>query len=90
MNGLIDFKEIAVNQEKWKILASEHFAVPHDPSRINATNELLRLREKGTRVVLLNCLAEFVTPILKQAQQLDMMKGWVWILTDGAIDVSLS
>ena len=86
MNGLIDFKEQAQSM-KWKILAVEHFAVPPDPSKINATKELMRLREKGTRVVLLNCLSQFVPHVLKQARQLDMMKDWVWILTDGAIDV---
>ncbi|XP_048580684.1 glutamate receptor 1 isoform X2 [Nematostella vectensis] len=85
MNGLTDFKEYGVGQFKWVILATEHFAVPTDYTKINATKQLLRLREKGTRVVILNCMSKYVEYIMKQAERLDMLNEWVWILTDGAI-----
>ncbi|XP_031550471.1 glutamate receptor 1-like isoform X2 [Actinia tenebrosa] len=84
MNGLKDFKNVA-KSKKWKILATEHFAVSPLTRKVNATKELLRLRDKGTRVVILNCLAEFVPSVLEQASKLDMIHDWVWILTDGAI-----
>lgn len=84
MNGLTDFKEWAA-MSGWTILADEHFMVSPYTNKVNATNELLRLRERGTRVVILNCEWQFVTTILEQASNLDMIKDWVWILTDGAI-----
>jgi hypothetical protein len=84
MNGLTDFKEFAA-KNGWIILATEHFAVSPSTHKINATKGLLRLRERGTRVVILNCLAAFVPAVLEQAKLLDMIDDWVWILTDGAI-----
>lgn len=85
MNGLEDFKNYA-KKFKWKILATEHFTVSPLTHKVNATMELRRLRDKGTRVVILNCMAEFVPAVLEQACELDMIHDWVWILTDGAID----
>ena len=84
MNSLLDFKELATS-ENWEILATEHFPVTAGDSEVNATNELLNLRVKGARVILLSCLAVHVPQVLKQAEELDMIKDWVWILTDGAI-----
>jgi len=84
MNGLTDFKEFAALYD-WKILADEHFNVSPNSKKVNATKELLRLRERGTRVVILNCESQFVNAVLQQAAALDMIKDWVWILTDGAI-----
>ena len=84
MNALLDFKELAM-KEKWEILGIEHFpAFPGSP-KVNATKELLNLREKEARVILLSCSAFYVPQVLEQAEQLDMIKEWVWILTDGAI-----
>ena len=84
MNALMGFKEHAT-REKWEILGIEHFPVTPGSSKINATKELLSLREKGARVVLLSCSAIYVPQVLQQAQQLDMITEWVWILTDEAI-----
>ena len=84
MNGLTDFKERAAFSG-WTILADEHFRVFPNTNKINATKELLRLREKGTRVVILNCESQYVSSVLQQASKLDMIHDWVWILTDGAI-----
>lgn len=84
MNALNEFKELAT-REKWEILGIEHFPVTPGSSKINATKELLSLREKGARVVLLSCSAIYVPQVLQQAQQLDMITEWVWILTDEAI-----
>ena len=84
MNSLMDFREIAT-RKGWKILGTEHFLVPRDLSQVNATQELLNLREKGARVILLNCMEEFVPRVLEQAGKLNLIKDWVWILTDGAI-----
>lgn len=84
MNALMEFKEFAT-REQWEILGIEHFPVTHGSSMINATKELRSLREKGARVVLLSCSAIYVPQVLQQAQNLDMIKEWVWILTDEAI-----
>ena len=84
MNSLLDFKELAI-QENWEILATEHFPVTAGDNEVNATYELLNLREKGARVILLSCEAVYVPQVLEQAEKLDMIKDWVWILTDGAI-----
>jgi len=84
MNALMEFKEKATD-EQWEILGIEHFPVTFGSSKINATKELRSLREKGARVVLLSCSAIYVPQVLQQAEQLDMIKEWVWILTDEAI-----
>ena len=63
----------------------EHFTVNPSSSKINATKELLNLRERGARVVLLSCSAIYVPQVLQQAERLDMITEWVWILTDAAI-----
>lgn len=80
----MEFKEKATD-EQWEILGIEHFPVTFGSSKINATKELRSLREKGARVVLLSCSAIYVPQVLQQAEQLDMIKEWVWILTDEAI-----
>ena len=84
MNALMEFKEFAT-EEKWEILGMEHFTVNPSSSKINATKELLNLRERGARVVLLSCSAIHVPQVLQQAERLDMITEWVWILTDAAI-----
>ena len=80
----MEFK-YATTRETWEILGIEHFPVTLGSSKINATKELRSLREKGARVVLLSCSAIYVPQVLQQAEQLDMIKEWVWILTDEAI-----
>ena len=86
MNALMDFKELATSKgREWKILAVEHFSVPLRGFNVNATRELLNLREAGARVVLLSCLDLYVPYVMDQAEKLDMINDWVWILTDGAI-----
>ncbi|XP_022800758.1 uncharacterized protein LOC111338522 [Stylophora pistillata] len=84
MNALNQFMEFA-STEKWTILGVEHFQITVGSSKVNATKNLLNLREKGARVILLSCPADYVPQLLKQAEGLDMIKEWVWILTDGAI-----
>ena len=84
MNALMQFKESAT-RKKWEILGIEHFPVTAGSSEVNATKELLNLREKGARVILLYCSPDYVPQVLEQAKQLEMIKEWVWILTDGAI-----
>ena len=84
MNVLMEFKEFAT-QEQWEILGMEHFPVNLSSSKINATKELLSLREKGARVILLSCSARYVPQVLQEAERLDMLTEWVWILTDEAI-----
>ena len=84
MNALLGFKELAT-QKQWEILGTEHFPVTLGISNINATKELLSLREKGARVILLSCSAIYVPQVLEQAEQLHMITEWVWILTDEAI-----
>ena len=86
MNSLLNFKEFAAGKQKWEILATEHFVIKDDESDVNATKNLLKLREQGARVILLSCSAKYVPHVLAQAEKLDMMaKGWAWILTPGAI-----
>lgn len=85
MNSLLDFKQMAT-KEKWEILSIEHFPVVADQNHtVNATEKLLNLREKGARVILLSCSAQYVPNVLAQAEELNMIKQSVWILTDGAI-----
>ncbi|KAJ7380892.1 hypothetical protein OS493_004475 [Desmophyllum pertusum] len=84
MNALMEFKGLA-EKKKWEILGLEHFPVTAGSPKVNATKELLNLREKGARVILLSCSADYVPQVLEQAEQLDMVKEWVWILTDAAI-----
>ena len=84
MNSLLEFKELATNNN-WEILAMEHFPVTPGGAKVNATKELLNMREKGARVILLSCSADYVLQVLEQAEKLDMIREWVWILTDGAI-----
>jgi len=83
MNALMEFKERAT-EKQWEILGIEHFPVTLGSPKINATKELWSLREKGARVILLSCSATFVPQVLQQAEQLDMITEWVWILTDHA------
>ena len=80
----MEFKERAI-EKKWEILGIEHFPVTPGSAKLNASKELLNLREKGARVILLSCSAIYVPQVLKQAEKLDMIKEWVWILTDTAI-----
>ena len=84
MNALMEFKEFAT-QEQWEILGIEHFPVTPGSHKINATKELQSLREKGARVILLSCSTIYVSEVLQQAEQLDMITEWVWVLTDKAI-----
>ena len=84
MNSLLDFKQLATGK-KWEIISIEHFPVVAGQTKVNATEKLLNLREKGARVILLSCSDVYVPHVLAQAEELDMIKQWVWILTDGAI-----
>ncbi|RMX40220.1 hypothetical protein pdam_00016542 [Pocillopora damicornis] len=84
MNALSQFIGFAT-AKKWEILGVEHFTVTAGSYKINATKNLLNLREKGARVILLSCQADYVPQVLEQAEQLDMIREWVWILTDNAI-----
>ena len=84
MNALVGFKERAIDSN-WEILGFEHFPVTPGSPEVNATNELLNLREKGAQVILLSCSPVYVPQVLEQAEQLDMIEEWVWILTDVAI-----
>lgn len=91
MNSLLDFKEFVAITDNWEILATEHFLIKDGESGVNATKNLLKLREQGARVILLSCLAKYVPHVLAQAEKLDMMaKGWAWILTDEAISTDTS
>ena len=85
MNALLQFKEQLATKEQWEILGFEHFSVTFGSPKINATKELLSLREKGASVILLSCPAIYVPQVLQQADKLDMITEWVWILTDAAI-----
>ena len=85
MNALIEFKKIAT-EKQLEILGIEHFPVNLSSSEINATKELLSLKEKGARVILLSCPAIYVPQVLEQADALNMTTTeWAWILTDEAI-----
>lgn len=84
MNALSQFIGFATG-EKWEILGVEHFTVTAGSYKVNATKNLLNLREKGARVILLSCPADYVPQVLEQAERLNMIREWVWILTDNAI-----
>lgn len=83
LNGLVTFKDIAAHKG-WHLVASETFQEYTNVSKINATNQLIHIRGRGARIIILNCMSEYVHPILKEARDLGVLKDRVWILTNGA------
>ena len=83
LNGLVMFKDIA-SHKGWTFLAVESFQEFSNASKVNATKQLLHIRSRGARIVLVNCIASNVRTILKQASDLGMIDGWVWLVTNGA------
>ena len=83
LNGLVAFKDI-VSHNRWTLVAVESFQAFSNTSRINATTQLIHIRSRGARIVVLNCIASCVRVIVLQARNLGMLDGWVWIVTSGA------
>ncbi|KAK3754484.1 hypothetical protein QZH41_007393 [Actinostola sp. cb2023] len=83
LNGLVTFKDIA-SHKGWQVVAYESFQEYSNVSKINATNQLVHVRGRGARIIILNCMAQYVHPILQQARDLGVLKDRVWILTNGA------
>lgn len=83
LNGLVVFKVIA-SHRGWTLVAVESFQEHRNESKVNATAQLLYIRSKGARIVVLNCMAGGIRAVLRQASELGMVKGWVWLLTNGA------
>lgn len=83
LNGLVTLKDIA-SHKGWQILAYETFQEHKNISLINATNQLIHIRSRGARIIILKCLAAYIPTILKQARELGVLKDRVWILTSGA------
>ena len=83
LNGLVVFKDIA-SHNRWDLVAVESFQGYQNISKINTTTQLLHIRGRGARIVLLHCIAPYINVILQQAQNLGMLKDWVWIVTNGA------
>ena len=83
LNGLVTLKDIA-SHKGWQILAYETFQEEKNISLINATNQLIHIRSRGVRIIILKCMAKYIPTILKQARDLGVLKDRVWILTGGA------
>ena len=83
LNGLVVFKDIA-SHKGWTLVAVESFQEHKNLSMVNATTQLLHIRSRGARIVVLNCIAGHVRVILRQASDLGMIDGWVWLVTNGA------
>ena len=83
LNGLVIFKDIA-SHKGWTLMAVESFQEFSNASKVNATTQLLHIRSRGARVVVLNCIATNIRVILRQASDLGMIDGWVWLVTNGA------
>ena len=83
LNGLVVLKDIA-SHKGWALVAVESFQEYKNLSMVNATTQLLHIRSRGARIVVLNCIAGHVRVILRQASELGMIDGWVWLVTNGA------
>lgn len=83
LNGLVVFKDIA-SHKGWTLVAVESFQEFRNMSKVNATTQLLHIRSRGARIVALNCMAANIRVILRQASDLGMVNGWVWLVTNGA------
>lgn len=83
LNGLVVFKDIA-SHKGWTMVAVESFQEFSNASMVNATTQLLHIRGRGARIVVLNCMAANIRVILRQASDLGMVDGWVWLVTNGA------
>lgn len=83
LNGLVVFKDIA-SHKGWTLVAVESFQEFRIVSKINAMTQLLHIRSRGARIVVLNCMAGSIRTILRQASDLGMVEGWVWLVTNGA------
>ena len=83
LNGMVILKDIILHK-RWNLVAVESFREFRNTSRINATAQLLHIRSRGARIVVLNCISTYIRVIIRQARDLGMLKGWVWIVTSGA------
>lgn len=83
LNGLVVLRDIA-SHKGWTLVAVESFQEHKNLSLVNATTQLLHIRSRGARIVVLNCIAGQVSVILRQANNLGMTDGWVWLVTNGA------
>ena len=84
LNSLVIFKDIA-SRRQWTLLAVESFPVTEDTNTtVNATEQLMIIRGKGTRVVILSCLVQHARVVLRQAAHLGMREDWVWIVNSAA------
>lgn len=83
LNGLVTFKDVAAHKG-WHLVASETFQEYTNISKINATSQLVHIRGRGARIIILNCMAQYVHAILLQARDLGVLKDRVWIVTNGA------
>lgn len=84
LNGLVVLRDIA-SHKGWTLVAVESFQEHKNLSLVNATTQLLHIRSRGARIVVLNCIAGQVSVILRQANNLGMTDGWVWLVTNGAL-----
>lgn len=83
LNGLVAFKDIA-SHKGWTLVAVESFQEHKNVSLVNATTQLLHIRSRGARIVVLSCIARHVRVVLRQANELGMIDGWVWLVTNSA------
>ncbi|XP_077998513.1 glutamate receptor ionotropic, kainate 2-like [Glandiceps talaboti] len=83
INGLQELQRIAI-QKNWVISHVGRFLPTEKPSNVKAKKELVMIRNKGVRVIILNCLASYARHVIRQAAGLGMTQtGWAWIITDG-------
>nr|XP_002730360.1 PREDICTED: glutamate receptor 1-like [Saccoglossus kowalevskii] len=83
VNGLVrEFHTMAVERD-WSIVSVEQFWPTNNRSELDVTEQLMNIRSKGVRIVLLHCHALYANVVLRQAERLGMTgKGWAWIATD--------
>ncbi|XP_002737751.2 glutamate receptor 2-like [Saccoglossus kowalevskii] len=83
INGLQEFQRIAI-LKNWVISHVGRFLPTQNASSVDAREQLLTIRSKGVRLVILNCLAIHARYVLRQAGELGMTQsGWAWVVTDG-------
>ncbi|XP_070556833.1 glutamate receptor ionotropic, kainate 2-like [Ptychodera flava] len=82
-DGLIgEFHSIAVRSD-WSIVTGEEFYPTAKLSEFNVTRQLLNIRMKGGRIIILHSRAPHTNLVLQQAAAQGMTgSGWAWIVTD--------
>ncbi|XP_066287319.1 uncharacterized protein [Branchiostoma lanceolatum] len=83
LHGLVDFQLIA-GQNGWRIHTLQSFDPTENAADIEVTSQLRVIKDTGSRIIVLHCLAPYAAEILREASTMDMTgTGWAWVVSDG-------